>query len=287
MGRWGVGIYESDTALDYFSEITALLEREIAYWFAPEHVNNSGWWLAQVFTVVELVCLLDQVDSASTVFLAVENPSRWRETILGVWDGDWENMSQEFFRPYHPCDTFEYRMQNRPSIVAMFEYLEATVHFWQILSKSDLKPVQSVLQLPHPLPYFSIQRSTDQKNHETASVERFIHKLIGYLVREIIYWLSQEKRTEVLTFGSEEVWVSVDLLGFLCERYEQSPCVNVKKVRVWQETINEVEKSFLEGQGVWDETNPVYRNVLQAFERLERVAEKYPPPLDFLEDSMD
>jgi hypothetical protein len=42
MGRWGNGMYESDSALDYFAKITDLFERELAYWFVPVRVSHDA-----------------------------------------------------------------------------------------------------------------------------------------------------------------------------------------------------------------------------------------------------
>jgi len=136
-----------------------------------------------------------------------------------------------------------------------------------------LKP----LPLEIPPPYFSVRRTTGQDNQEYRSCERFTTGLIGYLEREIIYWLSWEKRAEIINFAQDVVWVAVDVLGFLCEMYEHPPGVNEPVVRTWRETTAEIWKQFLEGDDQpFDEADPLYLKVLAAFDRLAAMARKYP-----------
>jgi hypothetical protein len=71
MGRWGKGIYQSDSALDYFSTIADYIERELAYWFAPEHVSKSSGWLSQAIIPIELFLLIEYHPFARIVFIVL------------------------------------------------------------------------------------------------------------------------------------------------------------------------------------------------------------------------
>jgi hypothetical protein len=87
-----------------------------------------------------------------------------------------------------------------------------------------------------------------------------------------------EMRSEALAFNVEEVWAAVDVLAFVCAAYEQSPGVKATFVRAWRETTILIEKQFIEGDNIeWDETAALTPDVLAAFDRLESVAQKYPP----------
>src|SRR5689334_17041815 len=135
MGRWGDGIYESDSALDYFSTISDRFEREIAYWFSSEHVIHNGYWLAQALAVIEIVLLFEQHDIGSTVYLENSNAiDRWREIFLGVWDESWQHDNQ-YGSHIYDYDEPSYRNQHRQGVVAMFDRLESVAAYWSAIGK--------------------------------------------------------------------------------------------------------------------------------------------------------
>jgi hypothetical protein len=267
MGFWGTKLYQSDQALDYFSTITDLLEREMAYWFSPEQVRHEAWWLGQALAVVELMLLFEQHDKGSSVYVQSEAAAaRWREVFLQVWDGDWGH-EPEPYDPQNPLRTPEQRQQERLMALAMFDYLHTIAHFWTQIGMSGSKPELAPMQLPHPLPYFSLRTPT-----------RFTSDLFGHLEREIIYWLSLEKRSEIFWSDVVEVWVAVDVLGFLSERYERTPGVNATTVQVWREKTVDIWKDSQEGdEQAWDENDPLLVTVMGVFDHLACMAEKYPP----------
>lgn len=254
MGRWGEHIYGSDKALDYHLTITNLLERELAYWLSPAQVDNSDRWLAEVFAVIEVILLLEQHNSLiSSAILEGKTVQQWRETIMGVWDAEWRDKGKAFKTTTY---TAEYRKQHRPAVTQIFDHFHSIAH--RFASLPDDLPLTPLLPDYQP-PYFSKVGS------------RFTNDLIEHLVKDIIYFLSPEKRWESILLDVEGVWVAVDLLGFLCEVYEHSPEVNQPFVSKWRDATIEIDRLFAE-----DETSSLYPDVLRAFDRLEAVALKYP-----------
>jgi hypothetical protein len=266
------GLQDSDDALDYQATITDRFERELAFWISPEKVFNTGWWLARVLAVIEGILLLAQRDERSSVFL--EEPKavkRWRDVFLNVWD---DNQTRE--RQYSNIfDDPAYLQQHRPAIVVIFDRLENIAHEWiNPIGPVDLQLLPPLLP-DYPLPYFSIYRRIIQGDKEVTGVERFTSDLLESLVKDIIYHLSPEKRSEALAFNVEAVWVAVDMLGFLCKAYEQSPGINEQTVRNWRTTTIEIDKQFT-GES-WDESDKLTLEIIAAFDRLEAMAKKYPP----------
>lgn len=260
MGRWGDGIYESNSALDYFSTISDRFEREIAYWFSPEHVIPNGYWLDEVFTVIETVVLFEQHDIGSTVYL--ENPNavdRWRETFLSVWDGQWTH--DDAYGSYeYDWDTPTYRLQHRPGAVALFDHLKGIAQDWEVLDRNDTHTKAAPLHPDYPLPYFSIKLS------------RFIRKLIETLIQEITYWLAYK---DWIYMPDDEIVVAVDVLGFLCDVYHQSPAVTEELVHSWRRYTLDIFSSSYGDR--WNESHLLYQNIMKSFDRLEAMAKKYPP----------
>jgi hypothetical protein len=271
MGRWGNNIFESDAALDFFSTITDRLEREIAYWMSPEQVRDDSYWLAQVFAPLELMLMLDEHETVISLRLDKEAAiRRRREVFLKVWDGAWNDADDDIGH-------VNFRHLHRAEVVQLFDRLEAIVRHWVRLSSGN-RDSWSPQPLDFSLPHFSIHRSTNPFGNDFISVERFTTDLMGYLEREIIYWLSPEKRSEVLVFNTEEVWVAVDVLAFLAERYEQTPGITAETVRTWRDTTLLIWRQFLESDKLtWDDNDPAVRSVVAAFDHLEAVALKYPP----------
>jgi hypothetical protein len=274
MGRWGNELYESDSALDFHYLFTKQVERELAFLLSPEQIKDDNRWVANVLTVLELVLLLEKHHMSIYVFVSNEKAVlRWRETFLSIWDKEWESKHASYVTSIY--DSLEYRKQHRAAIAERFDYLERIARYFADVSQPHPEPF---VPLDYPVPFYSLKHWTDRDNREVIRVERFMSELLGYLEREIIYWLSPEKRGEAITFDVEEVWVAAHLLGFLSEIYEQSPGVNDKTVRAWRDTTIEIWKAFNGDDAiVWDESNKLYMNVLQVFERLETAAKKHPP----------
>src|SRR5262245_11970437 len=117
----------SDHAPEYYGLYHDHLQRELAYWLSPEQVEENGWWLAQVLTVIELMLLFEQrIISLSTYVDREKAVQRWRNVILAIWDGEW----QEKDNSRYSWDDPEFRKQHRPAIVANFDYLESVARYW-------------------------------------------------------------------------------------------------------------------------------------------------------------
>jgi hypothetical protein len=117
MGRWGDGLYHSDQALDFFGEhISAILEREIAFWTTPEEVTADTFWLVEVLCTLELMVLFEKQNIGSTAYLEAHAPAvrRWHKIVSEVWNTEWTE-TDSFLRvfPYHHHD---YRVEQRDKI---------------------------------------------------------------------------------------------------------------------------------------------------------------------------
>ena len=93
MGRWGKCIYDGDSPLDYLMTITDRIEREIEYRVSPEQVADSGWWLSQVLTVVEIILLFEQRNIAlgGVPIRSRQRVQCWCSAFRPVWDGEWKS----------------------------------------------------------------------------------------------------------------------------------------------------------------------------------------------------
>lgn len=277
MGRWGDELYESDQSLDYMANITDWLQREIAYWMMPEKVNDSDHWLAQVLGVVEVMLLFEQQGKGSSIYLSdVSAMQRWRDSLLSVWDGDWQN--QNPYGTKYPYNDPSYRQAQRAVVAALFERLESIARMWTHVASDSPDPEPPLTPLRKPLPYFSIWHWTNKYGDEIPKIAESVQYLFVYLKKEIIYWLSDEMRDEIVDFNATEVWVAADLLAFLSDAYHWTSGVSVAMVQTWREKTVDIWKDFLEGdRQEWDDADPLYLNVMQIFDRLEALAEQYPP----------
>lgn len=236
MGRWGKGIYQSDSALDYFSTISDYFERELAYQFAPEHVSTSSYWLSESIAPIEIFLLVEQNHVGSSFFEETRAVERWREVFLNVWDGEWE--SERYLTSQ--LDDIEYRQHHRSGIVGIFNQLETVAQFWATIKEND-----RILKLPplppeYHLPYFS--------KHPGRIIER--------LVKDIIYYLSAEMRPDALGFFRvhEDLPVAIDILGLLCNSYKIDPIINSKTVGKWRTITLEIFSQTEEDYSMKDDT---------------------------------
>lgn len=261
MGRWGDGIYKSDDALDYLLGVKHRVMSELAYWFVPEVITPDEGWLWRALGVVEIAVVLEEHELGSSSFLNYEGTEnafrRWRDALLRVWDADWSEPTY----PDKYLGTPEARQQHRAAVVTLFDRLESIAHFWNHLND---KPRKELPALPEEftLPYFSISY--------------FAYQLVDQLEKDIFAAFSAEKRDRAF-LHIEEVWVAVDLVGFLCEVYDLSPELSPQTVRDWRDLTVEIYKDLaIEDTFAWTPDNdPMAQNFLAAFSRLEAVAVKH------------
>lgn len=260
MGRWGDGLYDSDDALDFFSTITGRLERELAHWLMPERVAPQTMWLAQIFAGLEAMIMLTELDWATSNHLEYETIiQRWKIAFLEVWDGEWsDNPNYNTYQYNTPA----YRKEHRSIVIKQFEYLEGVVHYWTNLGTD--KQVAEPAPFDEKLPYFPYSG-------------RLVGELMGSLEREIIYCLSAEKRSQVIFLNViYEIGVSVDVLAFLCERYQKSPGIREGVVEGWRTITTEIYKTSFDEKKIFDPNDGYYRNMMAAFDRLAALARQYP-----------
>jgi hypothetical protein len=258
MSRWSDGIYDSDPAMDYFAIITDAIDREINYLCIPEKVFHRAWWLNDILAAIEVLLLFDAYVPACTVFLREpQTLIRWREALLPVWDGDWEN---DDYDKNLPCNQRDYRKQHRPGIIAMFDRLESIALHWSMVGKPGVQPADmKPLHPDYQLPFFS-----------RGSL--FIGRLRYMRVQEIVYGLTC-RRWAYMT--DDAMMVAVDVLGFLCEAYAISPGIDVQSVNNWRIVIlQRFDDAYGEG---WGESDSTYQNFVDSFDRLEAMAKQYPP----------
>jgi hypothetical protein len=271
MGRWGDKIYKGDAPLDYLLTITDKFDQELYRLFSPGENNSQSGWLAQTLTIIELILLFELQHKGSSIYVTdIKEVERWRDTFFSIWDGDWKD-SLTYDNIFNDA---AYRQQHRPALIAIFDCLRSIAQSRLGIAKSGVQPELAPLHPDYPLPYFSVTRWLDNDNSEIFKVERFISDLLESLVKDIIYWLSAEKRAEVITFNVEEVWVAADVLGFLCEKYKQSPGIHEKFIRNWRETTVDIWKQNVGDD--WNESYSLYQEVLSVFDHLEAVARQYP-----------
>jgi hypothetical protein len=276
MGRWGDGLYHSDQALDFFGEhISAILEREIAFWTTPEEVTADTFWLVEVLCTLELMVLFEKQNIGSTAYLEAHAPAvrRWHKIVSEVWNTEWTE-TDSFLRvfPYHHHD---YRVEQRDKIDALFHYLESLAEAWS--NAESIRAFDQAHAIPEPLPFFSLTRYTNKAGREAIQTGRLVGRLVESLVRYIVHTLSAENRANALTFSHdlEGVLVAVDVLCLLCRTYALSLDVEVVLVARWQQQVTEIWGSATELFG--DKASNLYRQSNLRLEELKVLAERYPP----------
>jgi hypothetical protein len=272
------GVYDSDTGFAHFHDIADLLKREIAYQLSPEHIRNRGDWLASVLAVVELILLFEKNDIGSTIHFRDEKVvQRWSSVFFSVWDGDWQE-DNKYSSFTDILDDSEYRKQHRQIVEKMFGRFEIIARHW----KEKLHGINlPLLPIDVPLPYFSIARWQKPNYEEKFGAVSFIWQILDYFEKEIVFWLSPEKRAEAESFKLVPIWVAidVDIMGLISETYHITSGISTPRVRAWRDTTIQIWKNFEEEEGnTLDQTRREYLDTMRAFDRLEMLAIKYPSP---------
>lgn len=227
-----------------------------------------------MLAVIEMILLFEENDiGSSSYFYNQTMVRRWRDIFMSVWDGDW-NQANEYYGSYpHGYDAPDYRKQHRPGIVNLFERLENLAHSWTEVEDNRPRPALTLFLESYPLPFFSSVRVvSDRFNKEFVCVELFTLNLIVWCEKEIVYMLSDINHNYA---DDEEILVLVDVLGFLCQTYEQLPDVTEELVHTWREATFQM---WIDSMGSdWDETDGLYQNIRASFDRLETIVQKHPP----------
>ena len=253
MARDGDGIYESDAGFDALRDIKDDVMREVMYWFAPEQVEQDVYWLEQALTVIEMLLILAE-DKRGYRF--VENGTtirRWQTMVFSVWDAEWNYRLPDYRDPI-PYSEFAYRVEQRMLVNSLFDHL---------YNLTEETYGEQTLILTKRRPMF---RGGD-----------CVWNLCKRLIHRIVFELSDDNdnRNDFFSIHDlHEVWVAVDLLGLLCERYQMSVHLRTETVQHWLDLnivlwLNEYGRE--PGEQVSTETlseDPLYVNVMNAFVRL-------------------
>ncbi|MEL7233178.1 MAG: hypothetical protein AAGK74_01700, partial [Chloroflexota bacterium] len=191
MGRWGDGIYESDSALDFFGMfVEERIKREMALLTSPEQVKHTEQWLVQVLSVIEVILLFHEHRIGSVVCLWEQEKlvKRWRNTVLKVWDSEWNDNGHCRFLYSQQTQRKKYRHV----IVDLFQRLDDIV---ELLGDTT----EVVDPYKYPIPYFSIDSGW------------FAGTLIEDLTINTVFVLSEENRKRAIDlFYIEHVFVAVN-----------------------------------------------------------------------------
>lgn len=269
MGRWGKGIYESDSALDFFDKITFRFLREIAYWLSSEQIVHDTFWIRRIITVLELMLLFDKNKIGSTVYLHDQQEAikRWDTLFFKVWDAEWDDEEDKL----NSYAGYSFRKEHRHLVKQLFDRVGAITAYWTDEErKTELDLFPSEIEIPH-LSIMNSYLETGEKNK--IGPDTLVWDIIHELLQTIIFALSEiNDEFSIGFYELDEVWVSLDVIGILCESYQ----VSIFK----QETIDMLEnkmKTHLKKDAITPtEDNILYTNVMNLFERLKNIAETYP-----------
>ena len=119
MNRWGTGVFESDSALDFLWILNDNLMKQIVFYIADESL--IGWWIARYeegIAAADLLALWCE-KSGSSEGIHKKNVIRWRELYLQRFETDpqWDNALTP--------DGLDARTERRKVIEATFDRLEA------------------------------------------------------------------------------------------------------------------------------------------------------------------
>src|SRR5262245_42832875 len=100
MRRWGSGIYESDTVLDYCGDIGDQVETGLytcLTMLEDRTRQDKSRWLAGTLTGIELLLLFERHHFSASASLHSEALIQsWRETFFSVWDGGWQDTNDAY-----------------------------------------------------------------------------------------------------------------------------------------------------------------------------------------------
>lgn len=262
MARDGDGIYESDAGFDALRDIKEDVMREAVYWFAPEQVEQDVHWLKQVLTVIEMLLILAEdkwgyrfVEKGATI-------RRWQAMFFNIWDAEWNDRLSDYSDPI-PYSEFAYRVEQRMLVNSLFD------HLYDLAEEA-----------------YGEQTLVLTKRRPMFCDGDCVWNLCKRLIRRIVFELSDDSDNRDGFFGINdlyEVWVAVDLLGLLCERYQISVHLRPETVQRWLNLnivlwLNEYGRE--PGEQVSTETlseDPLYVNVVNAFVRLITAVQRHSP----------
>jgi hypothetical protein len=231
--------------------------------------------------VILLFAEVDVLDSNTHLMDQQTTVRRWKETFFGVWDAEWED--DDTYRSILPYSFAKYRIEHRQTAHILFDHLIELADFWcDDQPGRDLQP----FALEGTLPLMSLTRLKNRDGEERSLTGIFFKTFIHMLIRSIIFVLSEENREHEWGFDLhelEEVWIAVDIIGRLCEKYQISPGLRPATIHRWLDTtIGLWLDHYSEGPDkITDiptliEKEALYTNSVNVFVRLITVARQHP-----------
>jgi hypothetical protein len=119
VGTWGSGNFDSDTAADHLSILTARLVREVEDAMAgdPVELEPDEYWGVAVPCNLEILCVLASQRWVGVVLPEVETIEAWKATYLAVWDASIDGLEP----------TPEHKAQRRAVLERTFGQLAAAI----------------------------------------------------------------------------------------------------------------------------------------------------------------
>ncbi|MGX6600791.1 DUF4259 domain-containing protein [Micromonosporaceae bacterium Da 78-11] len=119
MGTWGIGNFDSDTAADHLSVLTARLVREVEDAVAgdPVELEPDEYWGVAVPCNLEILHLLASQRWAGVMLPDIAMVQAWKATYLAVWDANIEELEP----------TSEYKAHRRTALERTFDQLAEAI----------------------------------------------------------------------------------------------------------------------------------------------------------------
>jgi hypothetical protein len=235
------------------------------------------------FTLLEMMVILGGVDSTIHMINHETAIERWREVFFNVWDAEWNEV--QGFDARFPYSTFAYRVEHRSLVNNLFDHLWELAEDWRD-NKSDDMPARDPqpFMLKDRLPHFSSLLVTAPNGEEVFVTGRFLWTFFDMLTQKIVFVLSEENREKLMGFDLyelEEVWVAIDVMAYLCEKYRTAPSLRAETIHRWLNiTIGIWMKSDrahkIDDVQMLAEKDSLYSNSLAVFVRLMTIAQRNP-----------
>lgn len=94
MGTWAAGNFDSDTAADHLSAITARLRDEVATAMAgdPVELEPDEFWGTAVPCNVEMLAMFAEQRWVGVVLPEAATVAAWKKTFLAVWEASIDDL---------------------------------------------------------------------------------------------------------------------------------------------------------------------------------------------------
>jgi hypothetical protein len=119
VGTWGTDNFDSDTAADHLSGLTARLVREVEDAMAgdPVELEPDEYWGVAVPCNLEILHLLARQRWAGVVLPDIAVVQAWKVTYLAVWDANIEELEP----------TAEHKTHRRAALERTFDQLAEAI----------------------------------------------------------------------------------------------------------------------------------------------------------------